>query len=234
VNHFESWDSFCEYVGDAEASLAEQQWYDLLAETAESDASLALRLLLRRLAVEVAADFSQSPAFAVFGSEGREEFLIAGVRPSLHHLFLLEGGSWQIYEITGTTSPVKLLGLDKLPVSKVRRDDLKKVAVSSVDVSFRMREGVAHTRLGRLRKALQITSQYMEQRRQGGRVLKGWSEPRRLLRSLEEGVNRLPPTQIVSHCMDLMGGAGYMREFKLEEIYREIFTLSLCWGTKFE
>lgn len=143
-----------------------------------------------------------------------------------------------------------LCGLEGLPLIELKIIDDLNAERAPLPSFYSL--GISRILVGRLTRALKIAEVYMSERSQGGRKLTEWSEPARRLSDLkwtlsswEQALARTAAArslalqlrlaeaslEFVSSCVDLMGGAGYMKEYKLEEIYRDVLSLAGVWGS---
>ncbi|HEX4924330.1 MAG TPA: acyl-CoA dehydrogenase family protein [Bdellovibrionales bacterium] len=262
-----TWSELNEYLGDADRELPEADWLMLLQRLASQNASLALRLYLRRMAAAFEPGDSQMecalPLFEAPGTRraGRALFAATSLTPAVILLPELSGERVVCGRVrapladaelpaSSARSEPRLCGLEGLPLLELERIEAPAGELRPIPGIFSL--GISRIVVGRLNRALKIAETYMSERRQGGRTLTQWSEPARQLSDLrwslgnwEHALARTPPSrslalqtrlneasfEFVSACMDLMGGAGYMKEYGLEEIYRDVLTLAAVWGS---
>jgi hypothetical protein len=247
------WASVQEYFCPSESTLNDEEFDAVLMEFGRRNPTLAVRLHLFNLQ-ETFAIGEKPVAFPLFF----EAPFWASAFEDPRSLVWPGRGVMTVVpsEIEILESPYS--GLVGLPFFKTRAWSPNPVAPPSEAIPWpagyqkRLYGGAGSILLGALKRALAETSQYMGQRIQGGRVIKEWSASqdtfRRLSLRAETGERLLESAQnlrdvlgahificeeapkIISCCMDLTGGMGYMREFPLAGLYSDVITLISVWG----
>ncbi|MEQ1879317.1 MAG: acyl-CoA dehydrogenase family protein [Bdellovibrionia bacterium] len=254
-----SWDKMRRFLGDADREMPLADWFKFLQRFGEQNPALALRVFLRRTINEITGGRETDCAIPLFGSpfgKGHKLLAATGEQPGRVLIPVFQDElQWSLIEHPGQlTGEPKLTGLESLPLGYLSLDAAQGKTAELNTKLFYL--GPAHIIFGCVRRATRVTQVYMEERRQGGRLLIEWSQPARQLGDLqwalklfEEKLENLNTTEnpakalaalldisrfapkAVSECIDLMGGAGYMADYGLEQILRDTLALTCIWGS---
>lgn len=153
-------------------------------------------------------------------------------------------------------TPVRTLGLRDWGIGDIDICHHEATMVEAVDFQHMwglLARGLVAIILGLMRTSFANALEYAQQRRQGGRLITGWGEVRRLLGEMEADIATVEASlnglsvseckvewvairalRLAARCTDhgvqLLGGNGYMRDFGQERLMRDVRQLQMLIG----